>query len=137
MSATNVELVQAGYAALNQGGLEALLDGWDPAVVVHDVSRPDPTSADGDWHGHEGVRRYVGDWLDSFEESRSEPTEFRTAGEHVLVEVHAEARGRGSGIEIANDRYHMFTIRDGLVVQFGVYADEADALAAAGLAESH
>jgi hypothetical protein len=128
----DLERVKAGYAAANDGDVEAMLEYWRADVVVHDESRPDPTDTDGEWRGHDGVRRYFADWQESFDESRAELLDVVHAGDRVLVAVHTRARGRGSGIPIENSRFHVFTMSGGMVVRFAVYADEAEARAAAG-----
>jgi ketosteroid isomerase-like protein len=129
----DTETVRAGYDAANDGDVDRMLSTWDEDVVVHDSSRPDPTDPEGEWHGHEGVRRYFGDWQESFDSSRAEILELIDVGERIYVAVRTRAHGRGSGIPIENERFHVFTMSDGQVVRFAVYADEAEARSAAGL----
>jgi ketosteroid isomerase-like protein len=49
--------------------------------------------------------------------------------------MHATAEGEGSGIPVENRSAHEFTIRDGVLVRWKVYADRTEALEALGLAE--
>ena len=58
---------------------------------------------------------------------------FDVDDERVLVFVHVSAVGAQSGIPVEFDAAHEFTIRDGMVVYFKVYADRDEALRAAGL----
>lgn len=53
----------------------------------------------------------------------------------VLVFVRVSATGRDSGAPVEILAAHEFTIRDGRVVRFKAYANRADALEAARLAE--
>jgi ketosteroid isomerase-like protein len=53
----------------------------------------------------------------------------------VLVFVRVSATGRESGTPVEIRPAHEFTIRDGLLVRFKVYADRGEALEAAGLRE--
>jgi len=53
-------------------------------------------------------------------------------GDRVLVAMRQRARGKGSGVEIEEPRYQLFTFRDGKVFRFEEYSDEADALNALG-----
>jgi ketosteroid isomerase-like protein len=128
VSQDNVDLVRGGYEDAKRGDVEGLLARWHPEVVVDDPTRPNPSSPEGLYRGHEDVRRYFEDWDESFEETRHEPEEFIDAGDRLVVRVHSRARGRGSGVEIENDRYHVFTFREGLVESFTVVATRAEAL---------
>jgi ketosteroid isomerase-like protein len=51
------------------------------------------------------------DW----EELEETPEAFIDAGEHLFVTVHH--KGRGSGIEIADRTFHVYTFRDGKIVR--------------------
>jgi ketosteroid isomerase-like protein len=44
-------------------------------------------------------------------------------------------RGKGSGVPVDNEGAHVWALRDGKVVRLEIFADRADALAAAGLAD--
>jgi uncharacterized protein len=58
---------------------------------------------------------------------------FDVDDERVLVFVRVSATGHESGAQVEIRVAHEFTIRDGLVVRFKVYADRDQALEAAGL----
>jgi ketosteroid isomerase-like protein len=51
-------------------------------------------------------------------------------GDRVLVPVIQRARGKGSGVEVEQRFYQLFGLRDGKVIRFEEYADEAVALKA-------
>lgn len=55
--------------------------------------------------------------------------------ERVLVLVTVHATGRGSGITVELRAAHEFTIRDGLLVRYKMYANRDDGLQAAGVSE--
>ena len=61
--------------------------------------------------------------------------EYRPVESHVLVRVRLSARGRESGMEIAGERFHVFSFRGGRIIRFEVFREERDALEAVGLAE--
>jgi ketosteroid isomerase-like protein len=128
----NIDIVRRGYEAVRRGGISALLEGWDPEIVVDDPARPDPTSPDGLHRGVDAVVRHLLDWQESFTETVQEPVElFETSDDTVIVRVRTTARGGSSGIVIENERYHVITLRDGKVAALAVREDRSDALAAA------
>jgi uncharacterized protein len=130
---SNVEIVRRGVAAASRGDTADYLAFWDPEVEVFDPTRPDPASPDGVWRGHDAVERWLADWFDSFETTLLEPEEMIESGDNVVVRIHATAQGRGSGIEIENRRWHVYTFRDGTVARLQIYEDRASAMRAAGL----
>jgi ketosteroid isomerase-like protein len=84
--------------------------------------------------GIEELRRFreEGPWAElSFEPERFVDVD----DERVLVLVRVYATGTGSGVPVELRNAHEFTIRDGVLVRFKVYADRASALEAAGLSE--
>src|SRR3954469_12573652 len=84
--------------------------------------------------GIEDLRRFreQGPW----EELRYEPSRFVAVDdERVLVLVKVNAVGRGSGVPVELLNAHEWTIRDGFLVRFKVYGDQAQALAAVGLSD--
>jgi ketosteroid isomerase-like protein len=63
-----------------------------------------------------------------------EPAQFFDVdAERVLVLVRVSVVGKESGVPVEMDVAHEFTIRNGLVVYFKVYADRGEALDAVGL----
>ena len=52
------------------------------------------------YRGHEQVRRYVEDWLSTFDILRLELEEPSELGDHVVVVVRRRGRGRASGVEL-------------------------------------
>ena len=88
------------------------------------------------YRGREGVREALERWLDSFDEYRYEVQRIiDCGGDDVLVVRLEVARGAMSGAEVRAVNYELLTIRDGMIVRFREFFDEADALEAAGLEE--
>ena len=84
--------------------------------------------------GVKELRRFreQGPW----EELRYEPGRFFAVDdERILVLVKVSAIGRGSGVPVEILNAHEWTIRDGFLVRFKVYGNQAQALEAAGLSE--
>lgn len=131
MSKDTIEIVRAGYEAINNLDFDAILDFVDPEVVVIDASRRDPSSPDGAWHGREGWGRFLLDWADSFDETRYEAVEVFSIGNVVVSEVLVHGRGRASGIPVENKRFHVFTFREDKGIRLEVCAERAEAVSAA------
>jgi uncharacterized protein len=130
MSAENVELVRAAYEAWNRGDVDAVLQYLDPDVELRDP----PEAPDAQvWHGHEGYRRQLEQFMAAWAEASIEPEEIVDAGDKVLVRVHYRVRGKGQGIEVELRIFHVITLRDGKGVVIQVHGDEARAREAAGL----
>jgi hypothetical protein len=53
----------------------------------------------------------------------------------VIARMHLWGRGRGSGIEIENDIWQIWTFRNGKVVHYCDFESREEALEAAGLSE--
>lgn len=129
MSVENVELVRAAYAQTR--GL-AEPPSWVAPDVEIDLTAVYP---DGPvLRGIEAMRRFAEEhWGGS---QTHEPERFIDVDhERVLVFVRGTAVGKDSGAAVEARLAHEFTIRDGLLVRFKSYADRAEALRAAGLAE--
>jgi ketosteroid isomerase-like protein len=71
------------------------------------------------------------DWLRAWERPITIAAEdFIQSGDRILVLIHWSGRGRGSGVQIEGQGAHLWTFRDGLVVDYGVYRDRDEARAA-------
>ena len=75
---------------------------------------------------------------DAFEEQRIEPLDFRVEGNKVLARQHTQARGVGSGINLDQEIWTVWTFDDDLLVtrmESFLPHEESEALEAAGLRE--
>jgi ketosteroid isomerase-like protein len=131
MSQANIEIVRSIYA--DPRGLSSAASHKIAPDAEFDFTEiyPDKPLM----KGVEELRQFraTGPWSGSpihFEPERF----FDVDDEQVLVFVLASATGHGSGAPVELRVAHQFTIRDGLVVRFKVYADRHQALEAAGLA---
>ena len=130
MSQENVEIVKRAYA--DPRGMAAAAGDRVARDAVFDFTAVYP-----DRPVVRGVRearrlRAEGPWA----ELRFEPERFIDVDdERVLVFVKMTGVGEKSGVPAEGATAHEFTIRDGLLIRFKVYADRATALEAAGLSE--
>jgi ketosteroid isomerase-like protein len=134
MSEENVEIVRRSWQAFVDGGLDALTEYLDPEINWRAIEgAPDDV---GEMHGKNAVRRYLQDWLDTFEGITSVPTELIDAGDDLVVAaLHVTGRARLSGIETELRYAVVYTVRNGRIVRGREYADRDEALKAVGLAE--
>ncbi|MEA2208211.1 MAG: hypothetical protein QOF54_688, partial [Solirubrobacteraceae bacterium] len=81
-------------------------------------------------------RRYVQDWLDTFEGITSVTEELLDAGDdRVIAALHVTGRAKLSGVETELRYAVLYTLREGKIVRVREYATREDALKAAGLAD--
>jgi ketosteroid isomerase-like protein len=132
MSQESVELVGRRFDAFNRGDLAAMIDLTDPDAVWWDRV-DDPTGAT-PHRGRDACFQHLAEILQDAE-LKAEPQEFIDAGDRVIVGVRLIGRGRTSGVPFEEYEFHVFTLRDGLVIETHEYRDRAEALEAVGLTE--
>src|SRR5262245_34645258 len=97
VSQQNVATAKRIYEARNRGDVDAVIEECDPNVEW----RPHLASLSGQpIHGRDGVREYLTSLQDEFESFHHEPERFMDAGDKVVVFLQAQARGRGSGVDV-------------------------------------
>ncbi len=126
----NVDRLRAGYEAFNRGDYEAALEFMDPQVEFHRSNRALDTQP---LKGVDAVREFMlPDVFDRQVVELEEVIENDTAGK-LFVSLTFRVRGRGSGIELANRGYHVWTISGDKAVHCEFFEDRRQALDAAGL----
>lgn len=116
--------------------VEEMIEAWSrrdlPAVLrrLHPDCEVRPAETNRTLRGHEEFAAGFEDWFEAFEEFSVNPEDFRTHDDRVLVSMRQRARGKGSGVEVEQRFYQLFTVRDGLVFGFEEFADEPEALRA-------
>ncbi len=128
----NLELVQAVFDAYFRGDEPALF-----ALVAADVVVTQfPEQIDvRDYHGHQGVRQVMADWIGSWDDWTIEILDAREVGDAVLATACQRGRGRASGAPMEAEVIFAFTVRDGSIVRWQMFSSEQQALDAVGLAE--
>jgi ketosteroid isomerase-like protein len=139
VSKENVDLARRLYAELASEGSsgeferrltdEALSRFLDPTIEWLPVT--DSLLAVDSYRGFEGVRRFWGEFLSTWESYRVEPLRFDDAGDQVAVVVHIV--GRTHELEVDETRSSLLTVRDGRVVRVESFADVEGARQAAGI----
>jgi ketosteroid isomerase-like protein len=85
--------------------------------------------------GRDVLERYCREFWGTWSEYLAEPQEFIEVGDHVVVEVHERGKGKGSGVPFERTHFQVWTLRDGRLVRWMLFADKAEALEAAGRRE--
>ena len=83
------------------------------------------------FRGFDGVRRFWGEFLSTWESYKVEPLSFYDAGDQVAVVVHIV--GRTDVLEVDETQSSLLTLRAGRVVRVQSFADPDGAREAAGL----
>jgi ketosteroid isomerase-like protein len=134
MSQENVEIVRDAAVAFNRGDLDAWFE-----YVADDIDYRAVEGAlddSGPMHGKDAVRAYLQDWLDMFDDFKSEPIDLIEAGDDKVVAVtRISGRAKLSGVETDLTYAALYTIRDGRVVRGREFWTRDEALEAAGLSE--
>ena len=87
------------------------------------------------FRGRDGFRKWYAESMASFEELKTELTEYRDLGDRVVAFGHIHARGRQSGVVIDSPTGWVFTVRRGKLVRADGFLNPAEPLEAAGLSE--
>ncbi len=138
MSQENVEFAKGLFAAGSDMDKEAFLSalpeliaqGCDPEIEWHE----DPQRADARvYRGHDGVLKSFEQWLDQWDEYGTEADQFIDCGDDVLVVAREHGRGARSGATVSSRIFVVVTFRNGKLLRYREFYDEAAALEAAGL----
>lgn len=127
----NVELVQRGYEALARGDFDALFRVLHPDVEMRDAGNfPEA----GVYRGHQGVLDFLAQQAPVWDDFRILPERFIPVGDDGVLVLHKQVgRSKITGLQLEAPYAHVWTIRDGLVIQGRTYDSWEAGLAAAGL----
>ncbi len=116
-----VENFRRGYDAFNRGDFD------EAASYIHpDVEMARVVDVESGLKGREQARQNMEPVV--WEKQVLEVHEAEVIGESILLKTTFHAVGRGSGIELDQDGYHLWKVRDGLGVDFRFFLDREDAV---------
>src|SRR5438552_517849 len=126
MAEGNLENHRRALEALTTRDIDALLAFVDPQIEFQSEMAE---VGGGVYHGHDGIRRWLGDLQDAWgNEFRAEPEAFFDLGEQTLLSYVLRVRGRRSGAEVTMPLMQVCSWRDGRIVYSKVYVHREDAL---------
>jgi ketosteroid isomerase-like protein len=131
MSRENVERFVASTEAFNRGDVEAWLKPYATEVVFE----PQIAAVEGASLGRDGMRAFAAAIGDLYDRFQARFHDVRDLGDTVLALGDANSIGRGSGIRMDQPLAIVASFRDGRIVHFKDYGNEAEALEAVGLSD--
>jgi ketosteroid isomerase-like protein len=114
------------------------LDAW--LEHLHPDAEYDATAAIGPfagmYYGRPAIRSFLAEYFESWDYARMVPEDFIEVGDDVVVvSLHLQLRGKGSGLEVDARTTNVWFMRDGKAARMAVYNDIAEALEAAELSK--
>ena len=135
MSQENVDVVLKAHAAFSRGDLDGFLAECRADVTYRAAITQEIEGVEGDFHGHDGIRRWWSDLHDLYDGLFTDVVEVRDLGERVVVVYVVEGRAKGSGLVFGQTLAQVVTLRHGKITQIRDYSGRSEALEAAGLRE--
>jgi ketosteroid isomerase-like protein len=131
MSQENLELTRRAFQAFEDRDLDALL-----AILDDDVEAvPILAGMEGGYRGHDEIRRWWANLLDTFPDFHAEISGLRDLGDVTFAVLRLRARGAGSDTPVDIAAWQVTRFRDGKCIGWRVYTSEREALEAVGLSE--
>ena len=131
MSRETVELHRRVLDAFNRRDLDGVLALMDGNVEANSQL----VAIEGGYHGHDGIRRWWANLLDTLPDWTLEVVEVRDLGDSTLAVLRTTGHGAGSHIPIEQRAWNPATWREEKCVRWSSHETEAEALEAVGLRE--
>jgi ketosteroid isomerase-like protein len=123
-------LVRRGMELWNAGDYESLAEILDPEVEIDATSRVlNPAR----YRGIEGFRKLTEETFEVWDEWHVEPVQFAWNGDRVVVETRVKARGKTSGIHVAETYYTVWQVEDGRGTAMEIHVGVDEAFESVGL----
>jgi ketosteroid isomerase-like protein len=125
-----VERVRSVFAAFNEGTFDARMidELFDPQVEVLDFPEvPDRRS----YRGHDGVKDFMADLAENWEETKVSIEEIRELGDAVVVLGHQRSVGALAGVPVDNSIGEVLEFEGDRIRRIRMFRDHAAALEAA------
>lgn len=125
------QLLRRGFDLWNKGDFGSLNEIFHPDLVIDATNRVlNPAR----YHGIEGFEQMTREIFDVWDEWSIEPTRFLWNGDRVLIETRITARGKGSGIRLAETYYTIWTVERLRGIAMELHVERDAAYESAGLA---
>jgi ketosteroid isomerase-like protein len=126
MSRENLDLALLMYEVFNRRDLDRLL------ALMHDEVEIEPRlgALEGDFPGHEGVRRWWSSLLDLLPDYAAEVEELDDLGDMTLGRIRGKAHGVASSTPVRETWWQVMRWSDRRCIWWGNFATETEALEA-------
>ena len=121
----NLEIVRSAYAAFGRGDVEGLIALLDPQVSWRTPGPTDLPTA-GLRQGVGAVREFFGILVNTFDIQDFRPADFLAQGDKVVVFGTSREGPKGAGRLVDFRWVHVFTVRNGRIVEFEEPADVSE-----------
>jgi ketosteroid isomerase-like protein len=125
MSEKDLDTIRSSYVALNGGDVQRALAALHRDAVWSE-SRELPGTDE--FIGREAIEDFLVGFLEQWDIFEQHVESTVSKGERVLVNIHMNAIGSGSGAEVSARYAHVWTLRDGLGARVDAYYDSEAAL---------
>jgi ketosteroid isomerase-like protein len=122
----STDLVRAIIAALNRGDVDGMLARMDPDFEWRPLEASPVARV---YQGHADVRRYIEDWLTTFDGLRIDVDDLSDVADRVVAVVHGHGRGRASGLQLDNRFCQVWTVSGGTAIAMEEHATREEAMA--------
>jgi ketosteroid isomerase-like protein len=127
LSESDVAVVRTFYDAVARKDVDAILDVLDPQVVWR---TPESLPWGGTFHGHEGFREFFGKLVQEPVDNRREVEEYLDAGDRIVTQLRLFGRAKDGDTETEVPEVHVWTVRNGKIVDLEAIFDTGTALGA-------
>jgi ketosteroid isomerase-like protein len=127
----NVQTARQTFEAIRRRDIDGLVDFYDPEIEFQPLTGMEVEL--GGYTGHAGVRRYLEEAAEVWDEMLPHADDVRAVGDHVVILGGCAVRGRGSGAITDSPMAWVLTFRDGKVLRHRAYRTSEEALKAVGL----
>ena len=126
-----MEVVRRAFDAYWRGDMDGVLALCADDILITQAAEVVATGVPAEQHGHDGVLEAFGIWPNQWDDFEVEIQRIvADPGDHVVVHTLQRGRGRQSRVEVEAEFFFTFAVRDGLIAEWRIFVDEAEALAA-------
>jgi ketosteroid isomerase-like protein len=131
MSRENVEAASQVLEAITKRDLTRVIDLTDPEIEWHSFFAQ--LLPKGEYHGHAGIREYMGDLAEIWDYLHVDVQDLLDAGGVVIGIGRVRYRGKESGVESEAAAGWTFKFRDGKLLRFRAFREPEQTLESVGL----
>jgi uncharacterized protein len=126
----NARLIREVFSAGNRAAETGRLEDWLSFFaqdIVWEAAEDAPDA--GTYRGHEGIRGYFEDWLETVDGFRQDPLGLTEVGDCIVAEIRFTARIKETDSEMVIDYWQVSLVEDGKITRIKEFRMHDDALA--------